>query len=66
MLVTYLVVTTTRHILSPKLISNQIGVHPLIMLIAIYIGLEIFGVFGMIIGPIIVITGKLIIEETKN
>jgi sporulation integral membrane protein YtvI len=66
LLLTYLTVTVTRHILSPKLISKQIGVHPLVMLSAIYIGLKTFGVFGMILGPIIIITGKIILKESQN
>lgn len=60
---TYLIVTIIRHTLSPKLIGNQIEIHPLIMLIAIYIGLKIFGVLGIIICPILVITSKFILEE---
>lgn len=65
LMITYAAVTVTRHILSPKLISKQIGVHPLVMLTAIYIGLKTLGLFGMILGPIIIITGKIINEEAN-
>lgn len=47
-----------RHLIEPKIIGVQIGIYPLVALISIYIGLHIFGVFGMILGPIIVIILK--------
>lgn len=63
LLITYLSTRMMRHILSPKLIGKQIGVHPLLMLAAIYIGLKIFGLLGVIFGPIMIITGKIILED---
>lgn len=64
LVITYVSAVTTRNILSPKLIGRQIGVHPLAMLIALYIGLKLFGFLGMIIGPIVIVIGKIIFEET--
>ncbi len=52
----YLTVTVVRQTLEPKVISTQIGLYPLVTLMAIYIGLKLFGFIGIILGPIIVIT----------
>lgn len=52
----YLVATLTRQSLEPKIISTQIGIHPLITLTVIYTGIKVFGVLGIIIAPLIGIT----------
>lgn len=44
-----------RQLMEPKILGVQIGIYPLVALISIYVGLSLFGIFGMILGPIIVI-----------
>lgn len=51
----YLIILFTRQFTEPKVISGQIGLHPLFTLIAMYVGLKIIGVSGMIFGPILLI-----------
>ena len=41
----------TRQILEPKILSTQIGLHPLLTLTGIFLGFKLFGVLGLIIGP---------------
>ena len=48
----YLVVTIIRQAVEPKLIGDQIGVYPLLTLLAMYTGLQLIGFAGLIIGPI--------------
>ena len=62
--VIYLAIFLSRQVIEPKIISNKIGVHPLVTIISIYVGLKLFGVLGFIIGPIIVITMKTISDMT--
>lgn len=40
-----------RQILEPKLIGKGVGVNPLAVLISIYIGIQIYGWWGVILGP---------------
>lgn len=56
--VMYLSIFLSRQIVEPKVISKKIGVHPLVALISIYLGLLIFGILGFILGPITVIVIK--------
>ncbi len=42
-----------RQALSPRVMSSQLGLHPLITLISIYVGNELMGVMGMVIFPIL-------------
>ena len=63
LIVIYLIILITRQFVEPKIVGKQIGIHPLITLMSIYIGLKIFGVFGFIIGPIIMIIIKALQNE---
>ena len=48
----YIVITVVRQLIEPKILSNNIGVHPIITLLAMFIGFKFFGVIGLIFGPI--------------
>lgn len=58
----YLILTTTRQSLEPKIFSSQIGLYPLVTLFSIYAGLKTLGVMGIFIGPILVITLQTFIK----
>ena len=51
----WIVMSVTRQFIEPKIVSNQIGIHPIFTLIAMYTGFKFIGVFGLIIGPIVLI-----------
>lgn len=51
-----LILLAIRRIVEPKFMGDYIGLSPLITLIAMFIGLRIFGFLGLFIGPLIVIT----------
>lgn len=48
----------TRQLLEPKLVSKNIGIHPIFTLIAMYTGFKVIGVIGLLIGPIVLIIFK--------
>jgi predicted PurR-regulated permease PerM len=54
LLVLYAVSSVIRQILEPKLIGDGLGLHPLLSLAAMYSGLRLFGVWGMILAPLAV------------
>ncbi len=51
LLILYGICLLVRQFLEPKIISHQIGIHPMITLISMYVGLRLFGFIGMILGP---------------
>ena len=63
LLILYIIVLIIRQIIEPKIVGGQIGVHPLLTLIAIYVGLKTMGVFGMILGPITFLLVKNIVTS---
>lgn len=56
--VLYAVVLITRQLIEPKIISSNIGLDPLSTLVAIFIGFQLFGFFGLFIGPVILVIIK--------
>ncbi len=54
-IVLYLIVVISRQLIEPRIVSGQIGIHPLFTLIAMYAGFKIIGVLGLIVGPIVLI-----------
>lgn len=63
LIILYLTIFITRQILEPKILGKQIGIHPLITLMSIYIGFSILGVLGLILGPVTAIVIKAIVIE---
>ena len=61
--ITYLIIFVVRQFIEPKLVSKQFGIHPLITLMAMYAGLRIIGLAGLIIGPIILMVLKCIFAK---
>lgn len=53
----------TRELLEPKLIGKETGVAPILILFSVYAGLKLFGVGGIIKGPLALI---VIFEILKN
>lgn len=48
----YLFVTVVRNILEPKIVGNQIGLHPVVTLTSLFLGGQLFGVIGLFGLPI--------------
>lgn len=45
-----------RRVVEPKVMGRQTGLNPLVALMSIYVGLQFSGIWGAILGPILVIT----------
>lgn len=54
-LIVYIIVLIVRNILEPKIVGQQIGLHPILMLVCIFVGVKLFGFMGLFILPIIAI-----------
>ena len=48
-----LVAFLIRRIIEPKIVGSQMGLPPLVALASIYIGMQVGGVWGLILGPIV-------------
>ncbi len=59
-LVLYVICIVTRELLEPKLIGRKMGIPPLVVLVSLYAGIQLFGVAGIIKGPL----GFVLVYET--
>lgn len=59
----YLVCSLVRQILEPRLVGKKLGVPSLAVLMSIYIGIQVYGASGVLLGPI---SALIIYELCKN
>jgi predicted PurR-regulated permease PerM len=52
----------TEYLFKPKLVGQRVQMHPLLVFFAIIGGLKLFGILGIIYGPLVV-TGFLTLAE---
>lgn len=50
--VLYLSCIALREYMEPKLIGRRVGMSPLVILISIYVGVRLFGIWGIVEGPL--------------
>lgn len=48
----YGIILVARQFIEPKVLASSVGLDPLPTLIAMFVGLKLFGIFGIILGPI--------------
>lgn len=53
-----------KQIIEPKVVSKQMGIHPIFTLIAMYTGYKLIGVLGLMLGPITILILKNIFKTT--
>lgn len=58
----YAAAAVTRTILEPRLVGRQLGIDPLITLLALYVGFRLFGLLGMIFAPMLAVTATQLME----
>ena len=61
-----------RQVIEPRLLGAALGVHPLLSLFSLYLGARLFGIFGLILGPVIALSLRVVssriteVQKTKN
>lgn len=53
LLCTYAAAAITRTVLEPRLVGKQLGLDPLVTLVALYTGYRFFGILGLLLAPIL-------------
>lgn len=49
----YIVVTVVRNVIEPKIVGSQVGLPPLVILISVFVGAQLFGVLGLFGLPVL-------------
>jgi sporulation integral membrane protein YtvI len=55
LIILFVVITVIRRIIEPKILGSSLGISALAALISLYLGFQLMGLFGLILGPGIVI-----------
>ena len=66
LIVLFVIVYIVRQIAEPRVLSSQMDVHPLTTLFAMYAGLKILGIGGMIIAPFFAFVIKTVYKSIKK
>lgn len=53
---TYIDAAILRSVLEPKLVGKQLGLDPLVTLMALYTGYRLWGILGMLLSPLLAVT----------
>lgn len=53
MLLLYIVITVVRQSIEPKIVGKQIGLHPIVTLLLMFVGVQLMGLLGLLLLPII-------------
>ncbi|MBF8280522.1 MAG: protein of unknown function UPF0118 [Candidatus Magasanikbacteria bacterium] len=61
-----LITSTVDNFIKPKLIGSKINVHPLLVLLSILGGLKLFGILGILYGPLIVVIFLALVDMGAN
>jgi predicted PurR-regulated permease PerM len=58
----FILLSVSRKIMEVKMMGNNLHIHPAVAILSLYIGITIYGAWGVIIGPFIIILIKEIIS----
>ena len=63
LIIMYVLITVIRQILEPRLVALNVGIHPVLTLMGMYLGVQLFGVIGIFILPITFVLVKALNDE---
>jgi predicted PurR-regulated permease PerM len=62
----YLGCQILRQCLEPKLLGNRIGIKPVYTLMAMYVGVRLFGIVGFLLGPLGLVIITTVVKESET
>lgn len=62
LLVVWGIITVARQVIEPHFVGKSLGLHPLLMLGAFYAGIRVFGMAGVLAGPLLAVIIKLFFD----
>jgi len=65
LLCTYGVAAMTRTVLEPRLVGRQLGLDPLVTLLALYLGFRLWGLPGLLLAPILASAAKSLLTKKE-
>ena len=66
MAIMYATTIVVRQIVEPRVIGNQYGLHPLIMMMTMFAGYMMIGFLGMLLGPVLALLCKAVLAGDEE
>ncbi len=66
LIIMFILITILRQVIEPRVVGGVIGLHPLVTLISIYAGINLFGFAGVFIVPLTVLMIKNYLDFYNN
>jgi sporulation integral membrane protein YtvI len=63
LLILFVICYGFRELVEPKLVGKGIGISPLMTIVSMYVGLKVFGITGVVLGPIAYVVLKTLLEQ---
>lgn len=58
LVILYIIIQVVRQIIEPKLVGRSVGLHPILTLLSMYVGLKTLGAIGIFLFPIVLLLLK--------
>jgi len=62
----FIAVLVVHNIIQPKIVGDRVGLHPLVALAALFLGLRCFGVVGLLLGPVVASLALALYQKRKR
>ena len=66
LIVMFVIIYIVRQYAEPRIVSAQMEVHPLITLFAMYAGLKLAGILGLVFAPLVAFVAKTVYDSCKK
>ncbi len=66
LLTLYVITMLLREIMEPRLMGKEMGLKPLYVLMSVYVGIQLFGLGGIVLGPIGLTILQTVADMTKK
>ena len=66
LLVIWGLIVLSRYLILPRLMDASQGIHPLATLASLFVGLMLFGVVGIVLGPVILAIALSLFRQLRN
>ena len=65
LLILWAVATVVRQVIEPHIVGGTLGLHPVLTLAGMYVGLRLFGLVGMLLAPALILAVKTALREWR-
>ncbi len=66
LLVLHVCLSVFRQFMEPRIIGQRLGLHPLVALLSLYLGISLLGVTGLVVGPLVAIVIRALVKTGQD